>query len=71
MDEFSEKLGSMQEAYIVLKDVPGWRLQQITAKLREMEGVNSAECLADVVDPAIPLEFVPEEVTKRYVRRRL
>ncbi len=38
----------MQEAYIVLKDVPGWRLQQITAKLREMEGVNSAECLADV-----------------------
>lgn len=67
MDEFSEELGSMQEAYIVLKDVPGWRLQQITAKLREMEGVNSAECLADVVDPAIPLEFVPEEVTKRYV----
>ncbi|MDD2201318.1 MAG: MMPL family transporter [Firmicutes bacterium] len=67
LDEFSEELGSMQEAYVVLRDVPGWRQQQISAELGQMEGVISAECLADVVDPAIPLEFVPEEVRKRYV----
>lgn len=67
MEEFSEAFGSMREAYVVIRDMPGWRLQQITAELREIEGVNSAECLADLVDPAIPLDFVPGEVAKRYV----
>ncbi|MEA4884157.1 MAG: MMPL family transporter [Clostridia bacterium] len=67
LDQYRDDLGSIEEAYIIAKDVPGWKLQQMSADIRKLDGVNSADCLADVVDPAVPIEFVPEDVAKRYV----
>lgn len=67
LQEFKDDLGSVEEAYIITRGVPQWRLQELTRQIREMDGVKDASCLGDVVDPGIPVEFVPEGVSKQYV----
>ena len=67
MEEFGDVVSGLREMYIVARGVPGWRLQRMTAALRGMDGVTGAGCLADVVDPAVPLDFVPDGVASRYV----
>lgn len=65
--EVKDDLGSVEEAYVVTRDVPQWKLQEITRYIRAMDGVKGASCLGDVVDPGIPMEFAPEGVSKMYV----
>lgn len=67
MQEFGDVVSGLREMYVVAEGVPGWRLRQMTAELRGIDGVVDATCLADVVDPAVPRDFVPEGVASRYV----
>ena len=67
MEEFRDVVSGLKEIYVVAEGMPGWRLQRMTAALRGIQGVADASCLADVVDPAVPLDFVPEGVASRYV----
>ena len=67
MEEFGDVVSGLREMYVVARGVPGWRLQRMTAALRGMDGVTGAGCLADAVDPAVPLDFVPDGVASRYV----
>lgn len=66
MDEFGDVLGGLREMYVVARGVPRWRMQRMTEALRGMDGIADAGCLADVVDPGIPMDFVPAAVAERY-----
>jgi hypothetical protein len=67
MEEFGDVVSGLREMYVVARGVPGWRLQRITTALRGIRGVVGASCLADAVDPAVPIDFVPKGVASRYV----
>lgn len=67
MEEFRDVVSGLKEICVVAAGMPGWRLQRVTAALRGIHGVADASCLADVVDPAVPLDFVPASVASRYV----
>jgi predicted RND superfamily exporter protein len=68
LKELKPKLGTIDTVYLVSRDVPVWKLQQITEKLEKHPAVSKVSSLDQVLDPAIPEEFAPSVLRDRFTR---
>lgn len=65
----AEKFGRQETAFYVLKDYHSLtQLEETMRKIEQVEGVEGTFGYTELVDPLIPLEFIPEETKDSFFK---